>query len=96
MIPQPKVKVTFYSWLGLLLLFIGLLAGLFILTFKITGDGSVRYHFMDTLVHQHRITPMRFSMIGPLFSLPLWLISTFFKTQLTLSPDTTFSSLLSF
>ena len=72
-------KVSWYSSLGLFLLLGGLIAGLFILPFTITGDGSTRYSFMDTLVHQHQITPMRYSMVGPLFSLPLWLISTFFR-----------------
>jgi hypothetical protein len=77
--PQLKGIVTFYSRFGLLLLFAGLLAGLFILPFTITGDGVVRYQFMDALVHQFRIIPIRYSSVGPLFSLPLWLISTFFK-----------------
>jgi hypothetical protein len=34
---------------------------------------------MDTLVHQQQITSMRYSMVGPLFSLPLWPISSFFN-----------------
>jgi hypothetical protein len=78
MILQPKVKTTFYFRFGLVLLFIGLIAGLFILPFRITGDGVARYTFMNTLVHQHQIIPMRYSLVGPLFSLPLWLVSTFF------------------
>jgi hypothetical protein len=79
MVQQPKCKATHYFRLGLLLLFIGLIAGIFILPFQIKGDAIARYGFMDTLVHQHQITPMRYSMVGPLFSLPLWLISSFFS-----------------
>jgi hypothetical protein len=79
MILQPQGKVTYYFQLGLLLLFIGLIAGMFILPFIIKGDAVARFTFMDQLVHQHQITPMRYSMVGPLFSLPLWLISSFFK-----------------
>ncbi len=41
-----------------------------------------RYQFMDALVHQLRITPLRYSSIGPLFSLPLWLLTLFFKEAL--------------
>jgi len=52
---------------------------MFILPFTITGDALARYDFIDKLVHQHQITPMRYSMVGPLFSLPLWLSSSFFK-----------------
>lgn len=79
MLLQSKVKATFYFRVGMLLLFIGLVGGMFIFPFNISGDAIARYTFMDTLVHQHQITPMLTSMIGPLFSLPLWLISTFFK-----------------
>jgi hypothetical protein len=79
MILQPKGKVTYYFQLGLLLLFIGLIAGMFILPFRITGDATARYAFIDALIHQHQITPMRYSMVGPLFSLPLWLVSSVFR-----------------
>ncbi len=79
MILQSKGKATYYFLLGLLLLLIGLIAGIFILPFRIAGDGVARYAFIDALVQQHQITPMRYSMIGPLFSLPLWLISSFFS-----------------
>jgi hypothetical protein len=78
MMPQSE-KGSWYGTLGLFLLLGGLIAGLFILPFTITGDAVARYNFMDTLVHQLKITPMRYSMVGPLFSLPLWLISTFFS-----------------
>jgi hypothetical protein len=74
---QRKDILTLYSLFGLLLLFVGLIAGIFILPFTITGDGLVRYKFMDVLVHQFQIIPMRYSSVGPLFSLPLWLISLF-------------------
>jgi hypothetical protein len=79
MILQSKGKATYYFLLGLLLLLIGLIAGMFILPFRITGDGVARYAFIDALVQQHQITPMRYSIVGPLFSLPLWLISSFFS-----------------
>ena len=72
-------KLSFYSILGLLLLLGGLLVGLLILPFTTSGDGVIRYQFMYTLVHQLRVTPMRYSSIGPIFSLPLWLVSLVFK-----------------
>jgi hypothetical protein len=69
----------FYSRLGLFLLLVVGVAGLFVLPFSITGDGTIRYQFMDTLVHHLRIDPMKYSIIGPLFSLPLWIISLSLK-----------------
>jgi len=52
-----------------------LLVFFFMLPYKTSADGQIRFDFMNTLVHQIRITPMRYSMVGPLFSIPLWLIS---------------------
>jgi hypothetical protein len=83
MTPTNKLAIgfreDFYSRLGLfLLLGIGL-ASLFLLPFSISGDGNVRYEFMHLLIKRMEITSMRYSMIGPLFSLPLWLVSLFFK-----------------
>ncbi len=77
--PRFKDLTAFYPQSGLILLFSGFLAGLVILPFTITADGFVRYQFMFSLVHQFKILPMRFSSVGPLFSLPLWLISLFFN-----------------
>jgi hypothetical protein len=70
---------SFYARLGLALLLGVGFASFFLLPFSISGDGNIRYEFMDTLTHQLRISAMRYSMIGPLFSLPLWLISLFSK-----------------
>jgi hypothetical protein len=83
MIPKDKLpfrfQEAFYSRLGLLLLLGVSIASLFILPFSISGDGSIRYDFMNTLTHHFEIVSMRYSMVGPLFSLPLWLISNFYK-----------------
>ena len=79
MIQTKKSLETFYPRIGLFLLLGGALACFFLLPFGIWGDGNDRYQFMDTLIHQQRILPMRFSMIGSLISYPLWLISGFLK-----------------
>ncbi len=76
MIHMPKVNPAFYFRLGLILLLLGLLAGLFFLPFRITGDGTARFSFMYALVHDHQLKTIRYSMVGPLFSLPLWLVAT--------------------
>jgi hypothetical protein len=72
---QVGSRGDFYTRVGLFLLLGAGVAGLFFLPFSISGDGTIRYQFMDTLVHHLQIVPMKYSIIGPLFSLPLWLIS---------------------
>jgi len=78
-ISQFGSRKDFYPRLGLFLLLVLGVVGLFLLPFSLGGDGGTRYEFMDTLVHQLRIVPMKYSIIGPLFSLPLWLISLSLK-----------------
>jgi hypothetical protein len=72
---------NFYPQFGVILLSAGFLASFFLFPFTIASDGAVRFRFMETLVHQFRITPMKYSIIGPLFSLPLWLISSFLNLK---------------
>ncbi|GAP14114.1 hypothetical protein LARV_01877 [Longilinea arvoryzae] len=74
-----KNIANLYPYLGLFLLLAGGLAAFFLLPYSIWGDGSIRFQFMDSLVHDLRIDPMRYSMIGPLFSIPLWWISALFS-----------------
>ncbi|WP_432839461.1 hypothetical protein [Dactylosporangium sp. CA-092794] len=39
------------------------------------GDGWVRYRALDALLHNpHHLTSERYSLVGPLFSTPLWII----------------------
>ena len=72
-------ETAFYTVLGLGLLLVGLTISFFLFPFKISGDGIDRQYFMDILIHQHKVLPMRYSMIGPLASLPVWWLSSFFK-----------------
>lgn len=77
-----KIVETNYPYIGLFLLLAGAAAFFFLLPFSIGGDGKVRFEFMDALVHQHRILPMRYSIVGPLVSLPLWWIADFLKDSI--------------
>jgi len=65
-------RAKYYWAAGVLLLLAGLAAFALKLPYQFSGDGLVRYGFMDDLVHKGQITYMRYSMVGPLFSLPLW------------------------
>ena len=78
-------RQSFYFRLGILLLFVEFFLSLNFLPFRISGDGAVRYNFMKILVEKAHIVPMRYSMVGPFFSLPLWLISSLLKPENPLS-----------
>ncbi len=71
-------KTDLYERLGLSLLILAGLVALVLLPFNVSGDGAIRFRFMQTLVHELQIAPMRYSMIGPLLSFPLWLVGSLF------------------
>jgi hypothetical protein len=73
---QPLLeRNSVYVRAGLILLILGLAVNFFLMPFDISGDGEIRFKFMDILVHQGKITPMVYSIVGPIFSLPLWWLS---------------------
>jgi hypothetical protein len=86
--PNNKLPIgfreEFYARLGLYLLLGAGFASLFLLPFSIGGDGIIRYEFMNTLTQKMEIVSMRYSMIGPLFSLPLYFIAKIFKDPTTI------------
>lgn len=43
-------------------------------------DGQERFHALDALVLEGRLTDSRYSMIGPLFALPLYLVGLVWKS----------------
>ncbi|HEX9037343.1 MAG TPA: hypothetical protein VF808_10175 [Ktedonobacterales bacterium] len=48
------------------------------LWYNITGDGRTRFGDLDALLRRGALTPDRFSLIGPLFSAPLYLLGAAF------------------
>ncbi|TDD05567.1 hypothetical protein E1292_16995 [Nonomuraea deserti] len=56
------------------LIIIGFAGMLFLLPRLDWGDGSVRYHQLTALLEQGAVPEGKYSMVGPLFSAPLWLI----------------------
>lgn len=58
------------------------LAVLFIKTHHaIVGDGRVRFEFISKLITEKRLYAMGYSMIGPLLSVPFWLLDKLYNTQ---------------
>lgn len=53
------------------LIIIGVLAIFLLLPRNMKGDGAVRYHALLNLLLKHEIPDMKYSLVGPFFSLPL-------------------------
>ncbi|MFC7718254.1 hypothetical protein [Nonomuraea recticatena] len=56
------------------LIIAGFVGMLFLLPRLEWGDGSIRYFQLTDLLTQGTVPEEKYSMIGPLFSTPLWLI----------------------
>jgi hypothetical protein len=59
------------------LLVVGILFEFFFLPFQFWADGEVRFNFIMDVINKGVINPLRYSTVGPLFSLPLAYIDTF-------------------
>ncbi len=58
------------------LIFLGLLALLVLLPHHVFSDGAVREASLTQLLAHGHLSSARYSLIGPLFSAPLWLVGT--------------------
>ncbi|HEV8193851.1 MAG TPA: hypothetical protein VGP82_20565, partial [Ktedonobacterales bacterium] len=56
------------------LILCGLLAMAVLLPHHLVADGARRYEALSQLLGQGRISPLNYSLLGPLFSAPLWLL----------------------
>jgi hypothetical protein len=75
-IPNNTVQPVFET--GLIVA--GLLAMLLFLPHGIFGDGAVRFHAISELLEQGKLSNMQYSMVGPAFSIPFWLLGKLHKT----------------
>jgi hypothetical protein len=53
---------------------------LFWLPHNLLGDGAVRFDALSTLLDYGELPDTKYSLVGPLFSAPLWFLGTIFKT----------------
>ncbi len=60
-----------FTWHGALVV-VGLILFLFVLAHGITGDGNARFEALATLLERHQLSSAPYSLIGPLFSVPLY------------------------
>src|SRR3981081_3116399 len=58
----------------------GVLALLLLLPHRLYADGYDRFQGISELLEHGKLSNMRYSLVGPLFSSPLWLIGKVYKT----------------
>jgi hypothetical protein len=76
LIPNDAARAVFETCL----IVVGLLAMLFLLPHSIFGDGALRFQAISELLEQGKLSSMQYSMVGPAFSIPLWLLGKFYMT----------------
>lgn len=59
---------------GIFLICVGQIILCFCIPHKIFGDGTPRYEAIELLFSKGQISDTKFSMVGPLFSVPLWFL----------------------
>lgn len=63
------------------LIVVGLIAILFLLPHNIFGDGAIRFQAVSELLEQGKLSDMQYSMVGPAFSIPFWLLGKLYLTS---------------
>lgn len=71
-------------WLDALLLLVALIELLTIFPHNLRGDGASRFAALSQLLEGHGISANKYSLIGPIFSAPLWLLGKATSTPQTL------------
>jgi hypothetical protein len=71
-------------WLDALLLLIALIELLVLFPHNLRGDGAPRFDALSQLLEGRSIPTIKYSLIGPLFSAPLWLLGKVTSTPQTL------------
>lgn len=66
------------------IILLGLILEFVFFPFQFFADGDVRFRFITQLLNSYTIMPMKYSMIGPLFSLPLAFIDKFIGSNFLL------------
>lgn len=66
------------AWIETSLIVLGLLAQFFLLPHVFDADGQTRYAALDALLRHATLVDDKYSLIGPLFAAPLWLLGSVF------------------
>src|SRR5262249_54672132 len=65
------------AWVETSLIVLGLLGQFFLLPHILDADGKARYQELDALL-RGALTDSKYSLVGPLFAAPLWLVGAIF------------------
>jgi len=71
---------TFIAWFETALIVLGLLGILLLLPHNTGGDGWVRFTALSALLTQGKIPDIKYSMVGPFFSIPFWYLGKIYQT----------------
>lgn len=77
--PARRQTATCGARIETALIFGGLLALLLVLPHTLFGDGEKRYLELAQLLQGHGLSADKYSLIGPLFSSPLWLLGALYR-----------------
>ncbi len=70
------------AWFETALIVLGLLANLLLLPHYIGYDGWFRFTALSTMLTQSQVPDVKYSMVGPFFSIPFWYLGKLYQTPL--------------
>jgi len=81
MLRNPLIGKKPGDLIEIMLLVVGWMLLFFLIPHKVWGDGPVRYRAIESFIEHGHLTPlMKYSLIGPLFSAPLYLLGKWIGT----------------
>jgi hypothetical protein len=80
MLRNPLIGKKLSDLIEIMFLVVGWMFLLFLVPHHISGDGPLRYQAIEALIEHRQISPVMYSLIGPLFSAPLYLLGKWIGT----------------
>lgn len=74
--PTAIRRIHLSAWCEIVLIAAGLVISCFFLPHSMNSDSTIRYAGLNALLQSGKVLPIRYSLIGPVFATPLWLIGT--------------------
>lgn len=71
---------TIIAWFETALIVLGLLGILLLLPHDTGGDGWVRFTALSAMLTQGKLPDIKYSMVGPFFSIPFWYLGKIYQT----------------
>src|SRR5258708_99947 len=71
---------TFIAWFETALIVLGVLGILLLLPHDTGGDGWFRFTALSAMLTQGKMPDIKYSMVGPFFSIPFWYLGKIYQT----------------